>query len=357
MILAGDIGGTKTLLALYDWKDQRVEPVRQESYWSADYGSLEEVLTEFLEEESESITDIEIEEEATKSEESKTYPASSSSPTLTGACFGVAGPVLSNICRTTNLPWVIDGKKIAQHLEIKEARLLNDLEATAYGLMELQPDELESLNPSAFDPKTGTRALIAAGTGLGEAMLFWDGNRYHVHPSEGGHSNFAPNSDLEIELLRYLRTSYLHVSYDRVLSGPGIHTMYQFLRDTQKNEPTWFAERLPTGDPAVLITEAALTGKPEICAQSLKLFISIYGGEAANLALKTLAIGGVYLGGGIAPKILPLLRDGTFMKSFLDKGRHKRLMNKIPVHVILNPHTALLGAASVAAGRNQADSI
>jgi len=357
MILAGDIGGTKTLLALYDWKDQRVEPIRQESYWSADYGSLEEVLTEFLEEESESITEIESEDKPTESEESKTFPDSPSSPTLTGACFGVAGPVLNNICRTTNLPWVIDGQKIAQHLQIKNARLLNDLEVTAYGLMEVNPDELESLNPSAPAQTSGTRALIAAGTGLGEAILFWEGKRYHVCPSEGGHSNFAPNSDIEIELLRYLRTSYLHVSYDRVLSGPGLHTIYQFLRDTQKNEPTWFAERLPTGDPAALIAEAALTGKPEICAQTLKLFSSIYGAEAANLALKTLAIGGIYLGGGIAPKILPILRDGTFMKAFVDKGRYKRLMNKIPVHIILNPHTALLGAASVAAQLNQMESI
>ncbi|MDX1412186.1 MAG: glucokinase [Nitrospirales bacterium] len=355
MILAGDIGGTKTLLALYDWKDQRVEPVRQESYWSEDYGSLEEVLTEFLEEESEGIPDVEISQEPTNSEESKTSPEPSSSPTLTGACFGVAGPVLNNVCRTTNIPWVIDGQKIAQHLQMKNVRLLNDLEATAYGLMELHPDELESLNPSASDQTSGTRALIAAGTGLGQAILFWDGTRYLVSPSEGGHSDFAPNSDTEIELLRYLRTSFLHVSYDRVLSGPGIHTIYQFLRDTQKNEPTWFAERLPTGDPAALIAEAALSGKPDICAQTLKLFISIYGGEAANLALKTLAIGGIYLGGGIAPKILPLLRDGTFLKAFLDKGRYKRLLNKIPVHVILNPKSALLGAASVAAGHKQAE--
>ena len=162
---------------------------------------------------------------------------------------------------------------------------------------------------------------------------------------------------IEITNPIYYRTSYLHVSYDRVLSGPGIHTIYQFLRDTQKNEPTWFAERLPTGDPAALIAEAALSGKPEICAQTLKMFISIYGGEAANLALKTLSIGGVYLGGGIAPKILPLLRDGTFMKAYLDKGRHKRLLNKIPVHVILNSQTALLGAASVAARLDQTDSI
>ena len=191
------------------------------------------------------------------------------------------------------------------------------------GSRELNPDEIEPLNPSAPGQTSGTRALIAAGTGLGEAILFWNGREYQVCPSEGGHSNFAPNSDLEIDLLRYLRTSYLHVSYERVLSGPGLHTIYQFLRDTQKNEPTWFAERLPTGDPAALISEAALSGKPEICTQALKLFVSIYGAEASNLALKTLAIGGIYLGGGIAPQILPLLRDGTFIKAFVDKGRYK----------------------------------
>ena len=359
MILAGDIGGTKTLLALYDWKDQRVEPLREESYWSADYASLEEVLNEFLEEDSKDFPGIES-EEAPSGQEGSTEPSnspSSGSPTLTSACFGVAGPVLNNISRTTNLPWVIDGQKIADHLQLKRVRLLNDLEATAYGLMELHADELESLNPSAPAQATGTRALIAAGTGLGEAILFWDGKRYQVCPSEGGHSNFAPNSDIEIELLRYLRTSYLHVSYERVLSGPGLHTIYQFLRDTQKNEPTWFAERLPTGDPAALIAEAALTGKPEICAQALKLFISIYGAEAGNLALKTLAVGGIYLGGGIAPKILPILQDGTFIKAFGDKGRYKRLMNTIPVHVILNPNTALIGAASVARQLDQSESV
>ena len=352
MILAGDAGGTKTLLALFDWKDERVEPIREESYWSADYSSLEEILTEFLQEESETSTDDDSEETPLDSEEvssSKDSLPPSPRPAITAACFGVPGPVLNNTCRTTNLPWVIEGEKIAQHLQIKTASLLNDLEATAYGLMVLRPDELESLNSSAPAQTSGTRALVAAGTGLGEAILFWDGERHHVCASEGGHTDFAPNSDLEIELLRYLRTSYLHISYERVLSGPGLHTIYQFLRDTKKNEPTWFAERLPTGDPAALIAEAALTGKPEICVQALGLFVSIYGAEAANLALKTLAIGGIFLGGGIAPKILPFLRNGTFMKAFIAKGRYKRLLNTIPVHVILNPNTALLGAAAVAA--------
>ena len=351
MILAGDIGGTKTLLALFDWKDERVEPIREESYWSADYSSLEEILTEFLEEESETTIDSDSGEtpDSEEAPASKDSSLPSSRPAITAACFGVPGPVLNNTCRTTNLPWVIEGEKLALHLQIKTASLLNDLEATAYGLMVLRPDELESLNASSPARTSGSRALLAAGTGLGEAILFWDGERHHVCASEGGHTDFAPNSDLEIELLRYLRTSFLHISYERVLSGPGLHTIYQFFRDTKKNEPTWFAEKLPTGDPAALIAEAALTGKPEICVQALGMFVSIYGAEAANLALKTLALGGVYLGGGIAPKILPFLRNSTFMKAFIAKGRYKRLLNTIPVHVILNPNTALLGAATFAA--------
>ena len=359
MILAGDIGGTKTLLALFDWKDERVEPVREESFYSADYESLEEVLTEFLQDDSDApIADSESDTpESQESSAPQNLPSSNPSPTITAACFGVPGPVLDNTCRTTNLPWVIEGDKVAQHLQIKTARLLNDLEATAHGLMVLRPEEIESLNPSAPARPSGTLALVAAGTGLGEATLFWDGERHHVCPSEGGHADFAPNSDLEIELLRYLRTSYLHISYERVLSGPGLHTIYQFLRDTKKNEPTWFAEKLPTGDPPALIAEAALTGKPDICVQALGLMVSIYGAEAANLALKTLAIGGVYLGGGIAPKILPFLNNGTFMKAFTAKGRYKRLLSKIPVHVILNSDTALLGAAAFAARARKNESL
>ena len=348
MILAGDIGGTKINLALYDWDKERVDPIREDTVWTADYESLEEVLTEFLEEPTSAEPDPDDPLEGT--EDSSTKPSSSESP-LTAACFGVPGPVLNNICRTTNIPWTIEGDKLAEFLKIPQVRLLNDLEATAYGLQLLQPDELEDLNPDApSPPPDGTRALLAAGTGLGESMLLWTGKEYHICPSEGGHADFAPNNDLEIELLRYLRTNYLHVSYERVLSGPGLHLIYQFLRDTKKNEPTWFAEKLPTGDPTAFIAEAGLEGKPDICKNALQMFVSIYGAEAGNMALKTLAMGGVYIGGGIAPKILPALQDGTLMKSFLAKGRYKRLLSKIPVRVILNPHTALLGAASMAAG-------
>ncbi len=348
MILAGDIGGTKINLALYDWEKGRVDPIREDTVWTADYESFEEVLTEFLEEPAGAESDS---DELSEDDDDSSTKASSPQSPLTGACFGVPGPVLNNTCRTTNIPWTIEGDKLAEFLHIPQVRLLNDLEATAYGLPFLEPDEIEDLNSNApSPPPDGTRALLAAGTGLGESLIVWTGKDYQICPSEGGHADFAPNNDLEIELLRYLRTSYLHVSYERVLSGPGLHLIYQFLRDTQKNEPTWFSEKLPTGDPATLIAEAGLEGKPDICKNALQLFVSIYGAEAGNMALKTLAMGGVYIGGGIAPKILPTLQDGTFMKSFLAKGRYKRLLGKIPVRVILNPHTAILGAASVAAG-------
>ncbi len=350
MILAGDIGGTKINLALYDWDKERVDPVREDTVWTADHESLEEILTEFLEEPAHA--DFISDEAADETDDPLpgVTPPSPLGP-LTAACFGVPGPVLNNTCRTTNIPWTIEGGKLAEFLNIPRVCLLNDLEATAYGLQLLRPDEIEDLNPNApSPPPDGTRVLLAAGTGLGESLLLWTGKDYHICPSEGGHADFAPNTDLEIDLLRYLRTSYLHVSYERVLSGPGLHSIYQFLRDTKKNEPTWFAEKLPTGDPAALIAEAGLTGKPDICKEALQLFVSIYGAEAGNMALKALALGGVYLGGGIAPKILPALREDTFMKAFLAKGRYKRLLAKMPVRVILNPHTALLGAASVAAG-------
>lgn len=355
MILAGDVGGTKVLLALFEWADERGEPVWQERYWSADYESLEDVLIEFFEEYARASASSESDDESDHGDQPGSIGAEveetkkAGPPSITAACFGVAGPVIDNVCRTTNLPWVVDGGRLAARFHIPHVRIVNDLEATAYGLLELREDEFEALNPSVSSQHPGTRALVAAGTGLGEAILFWDGTRHLVCPSEGGHTDFAPNNDDEIELLRYLRTSYVHVSYERVLSGPGLYTIYQFLRDTKKNEPTWFAEKLSTGDPAALITEAALSGTPDICVQAVSMFISIYGAEAGNLALKTLARGGVFLGGGIAPKIVPLLKDGAFLRAFTAKGRYKRLLSSIPVHVILNPDTALLGAASLAA--------
>jgi glucokinase len=341
MILAGDIGGTKTNLALYDWKTERVEPARGESYASADYASLEDILEEFL--------NPPPEPSDKKDDEAQDAPAEQEPLILDAACFGVAGPVIENTSKTTNLPWVVDGAALSKRFTIPHVRLLNDLEATAYGVLVLKADEVDVLN-AGTPPKTkGAMALIAAGTGLGEAMLFWDGKTYKPMPSEGGHSSFAPTSDLEIDLLRYLRTQHTHVSYERVLSGMGLHAIYEFLRDTKKNEPTWLAEKIKVGDPAAIIAEAGLKKQAEIAVQTLDMFATIYGAEAGNLALKAMALDAVYVGGGIAPRLLAKLKDGMFMKAFADKGRYKKLLAGIPVRVITNPKAALLGAASVAA--------
>lgn len=347
MILAGDIGGTKTNLALYEWAKDRVEPVRLESFASGDYQTLEEILAEFLSPPSRPLSTVSPESEETSGGRSPSeQPAESI--TVTAACFGIAGPIIDNRCQTTNLPWIIDGTAIATRFDIPRVQLLNDLEATAYGIVWLRPDELEVLNVGNPPKKRQAFALIAAGTGLGESILFWDGKSYRPMPSEGGHADFAPSNDQEIDLLRYLRAQYLHVSYERILSGPGLHALYEFLRDTKKNEPTWLAEKIKAGNPAAEIAQAGLQGQAEIAKQALDMFTSIYGAEAGNLALKALSMDGVYVGGGIAPKLITKLKDGTFMKAFTNKGRYKRLMSQMPVQVIMNQHTALLGAASVA---------
>jgi glucokinase len=347
MIVAGDIGGTKTHLALFDWKKDRVEPVRLESFHSADYTSLDDMLTEFLAPPTahQSIDDVAAEKgDAVEAERPAETPQK-----IDAACFGIAGPVIDNRCQTTNLPWIVDGATLAKQFDIPRVKLLNDLEAMAYGVLLLRPDEVEVLNVGTPPAQNQALALIAAGTGLGESILFWNGSRYQPTPSEGGHADFAPNNDNEIELLRHLRSSYLHVSYERVLSGPGLHAIYDYVRDSKKNEPTWLAEQIKAGDPAAAIAAAGLNGQAEIAKQALDLFASIYGAEAGNLALKGMTLNGVYVGGGIAPKLLAKLKDGTFMKSFTNKGRYKRVMSSIPVKVVMNQKTPLLGAASVAA--------
>ncbi len=349
MILAGDIGGTKTNLALFDWTTERVEPVRAQTFYSGDYANLEEVIEEFL-----TLSDApSVEADATPAEPAP-QPDETSKPhagltSVDAACFGVAGPVIDNRCQTTNLPWVVSGKELAGRFAIPHVRLLNDLEATAYGLLRLRPDETVVLNAGHPPKAKHCIGLIAAGTGLGEAVLVWTGAGYQPFASEGGHCDFAPNSDLEIDLLRHLRSQYLHVSYERLLSGPGIHAIYEFVRDTKKNEPTWLAEKIRAGDAPAVIAEAGLAGQAEIAKQTLDIFAGVYGAEAGNLALKVMALDGIYIGGGIAPKLLPKIQDGTFMRAFTNKGRYKRLMSAIPVRVIMNQQTALLGAASVAA--------
>lgn len=350
MILAGDIGGTKTYLGLFEPSTNGVESVREEKFWNSDFESLEEILTEFLNAPPKDPDETEDPEELLDDDETSTTATESSTQiSIDAACFGIAGPIQNNRCRATNLPWVIDGHTLTKHLDTSTVRLLNDVEAMAYGVLVLGEDETELVHGPATTKSDATKGLVAPGTGLGEAILFWDGHRYHPISSEGGHASFAPNTDAEIDLLRYLRTSYLHVSFERVLSGDGLHTIYQFLRDTKQNEPTWLAEKLLTGDPAALIAEAGLTGKPDICVQALELFVSILGGEAGNMALKGLATGGVYIGGGIAPKILPKLREERFSQAFVSKGRYKRFLSAIPVYVILNDKAALLGSASFAA--------
>jgi glucokinase len=349
MILAGDIGGTKTHLALFEWTTDRVEPLRLETFHSADYTALEDMLEEFLVPPKPPTTVDELQQSANDSLESDSEIKPDEPVKIDAACFGVAGPVIQNLSHTTNLPWIVDGAAIAKRFEIPRVRLLNDLEAMANGILMLRPDELVTLNAGTPPSQKQAIALIAAGTGLGESILFWDGTRYKAVPSEGGHADFAPNSDNEIELLRHVRSQYLHVSYERVLSGPGLHAIYEYVRDTKKNEPTWLSEKIKAGDPAAEIAEAGLKGQAEIATQTLDLFASIYGAEAGNLALKAMAINGLYLGGGIAPKLLSKLKDGTFMKAFTNKGRYKRLMSNIPVHVVINQRTGLIGAASTAA--------
>ncbi len=320
MILAGDIGGTKTLLALCDDAGGTFSRVREESYPSRDFSSLEEILRRFLTREPRG--------------------------PLRAACFAVAGPVIEGRTKTTNLPWELDERHLAGVLETN-VTLLNDIEGMAYGLLSIGVEELEVLQPGLS--RQGNIALIAAGTGLGEAIVVRAGERYHVIASEGGHTDFAPRSDREIALLSYVRKEYGHVSYERILSGPGLHTIYRFLRDSGvAPEPVWLRERLTTGDPSTEISEVALSAGHPLCTAALDLFVSIYGAEAGNLALTSLALGGVFVAGGIAPKILPKLRDGSFVTAFADKGRMADLMRSLPVSVVLNPHVALIGAATVA---------
>jgi glucokinase len=351
MILAGDIGGTKTHLALYEWTTERIDPLRFETFHSADYASLDEMLTEFLAPAQPALAMDQLEQ--AKQEDATSASEAPAALSLQAACFGVAGPVFENHSRTTNLPWVVDGPELSKRFDIRHVQLINDLEAMAYGILLLRPDELVTLNVGTPPAQQQAIALIAAGTGLGESILFWDGTRYRPMPSEGGHTDFAPNSDQEIDLLRHVRSQYLHVSYERVLSGPGLVAIYEYLRDAKKNEPTWLAEKIKAGDAAAEIAEAGLKGQAEIAKQALDLFASIYGAEAGNLALKAMAINGVYLGGGIAPKLLAKLKDGTFMKAFTNKGRYKRLMSQIPVHVVTNQTTGLLGSAAMAARLSQ----
>jgi glucokinase len=322
MILAGDIGGTNTRLAFFEMEGERPRVVAEQVYPSRQLNSLEEIVRRFVSD----------------------YPQS-----ISVACVGVAGPVRDGKAKTANLPWVIDQKELAAALDNVQVILINDLEANAYGLAVLAENDFVVLNAGAEDAQ-GNEAIISAGTGLGEAALHLEGNTRRPIASEGGHSDFAPHGELQIELFRYLEAQYSHVSCERVLSGPGLLNIYKFLSDTGRfEEPAWLAEEMREKDPSATISRMALEEKSELCAQALETFVSIYGSEAGNLALRMLATGGVFLGGGIAPKIVEKLRAAVFMESFTAKGRMRPLMESIPVRVIMNDQTALLGAAVHAA--------
>ncbi|MES2345829.1 MAG: glucokinase [Chlamydiota bacterium] len=308
MILAGDIGGTKTHLALFE----KGKILKEEKYASKEFAGLEEILFLFLK----------------KSDSPKK------------ACFGIAGPIRNGRCQATNLPWMINAKELEQKLKIDAIFLINDLEANAYGIKCLSSQEFYPLNEGSSD-SLGNQVLISAGTGLGEAGLYWDGEKHHPFACEGGHADFSPQSELDMELLRYLRKKFGHVSCERILSGPGIYQLYRFLIDLRLEAPS---EDFGEVDPAQVITERALKKECKTCVRTLKWFTMLYGAEAGNLALKMFSVGGVYIGGGIAPKILPALKTGDFMKAFIDKGRFSTLLSQISVKVILNQNTALLGA-------------
>jgi glucokinase len=320
-ILVGDIGGTNTRLAIIEIVKGHFNFLAEETFPSREEPSLESALRKFL--------------------SNPIHP-------ITRACLGVAGPVRYGRSEATNLPWVIDSQELARQLNLPRVGVINDWEAGAYGIAALGTKGFEVLNQGTPDAK-GNRAIIAAGTGLGEVGLFWDDKEYRPFASEGGHVDFAPRNHLEMDLLDYLLKRHSRVSVERVISGPGLFNIYQFLKDTGRGEePTWLLDQMRHKDPPVVITENALGGKSSLCTQALDLFVSLYGAEAGNLALKVMATGGVYLGGGIVPKIIAKLRDPVFMNAFTAKGRMRPLLQAIPVRVILSPRIALLGAARCA---------
>jgi len=317
MILAGDIGGTKTCLGLFRITNGRLHLKFEQTFLSKRYPKLEAILRDFLKDQKE----------------------------IDSACFGIAGPVIEDRVVTTNLPWHLDRRSLQRELSFGNVALINDLVANAYGIALLKKSDFVLLNTGK--KIKGNAVLISAGTGLGEAILFWDGKRYIPSSSEGSHAEFAPRNHLEMELLEYLFSIFHHVSYENILSGEGLFRVYQFLRDIKGYgpEPQWLSRRMAQEDSAKVISETARRRANKLCVTALNMFTSIYGAAAGNLALQAMAVGGVYVGGGISPKIIWKLKDGTFIQAFRDKGRLSDVVNRIPVKVIMNDRTALLGAA------------
>lgn len=323
MILAGDVGGTKTILALYDRGLQGWDCLKKSVFSSADYSEFIQLLTEFVDDERSAISAV---------------------------CIGVAGPIVNGDCSTTNLPWVLRRKEIGKVVNTPAVRLLNDLEAVAWGLLAMPRSEFIELNPHAIPVEHEVCAVLAAGTGLGEAIITYNGSGYQVIASEGGHADFAPTDAQQIGLLSYLMKKYNgHVSYERLLSGEGLINIYTYLKDIgiAKADPN-LEDKFLTHDPASIIGAAGVEGQDPLCGEALNLFCRIYGAEAGNLALKCLPKGGVYIAGGIAIKILPCLKKSEFLSGFLNKGRSRKVLENLPINLCTNPEAALFGALKYA---------
>jgi glucokinase len=327
MILAGDVGGTKTVLAVYESGVGTLEKVVEETVPSLGT-SLDTIIADFV---------------------ARHHVAG-----LTRACFGVPGAVVDGVCKTTNLPWTIEESTLSRSLGVARVRLLNDLQAAAYGMLHLDDSELVYLNPGRTLDRRRNLAVIAAGTGLGEALLVWDGERHIPMASEGGHASFSPQSELEVALLRFLQKKHHgHVSWERVLAGPGLASIYEFLREHYADnggpgESPAVRERMQREDMGAVVGIEAVKGQDALCVAAAQLFCALYGAEAGNLALKGLATGGVFIGGGIAPKLLPVLKESAFLANFVDKGRFRGLLSGIPIVVAQNDKAPLIGAAQYA---------
>lgn len=324
-VLAGDIGGTKVNLALFRERGGTLSLVHETRFESRNYSGLEQILEEF---------------------------AKTGLARPTHACFGIAGPVKDGKCQLTNLPWSVEVERLKDQLDIQQVWLINDLAAMACAIPFLQEDEVCVLQPG--EEEEGRMVILAAGTGLGQAFLIPNGKgQFLVIDSEGGHSDFAPRHALETDLLHFFQKEFERVSVERVLSGSGLYTIYQFIREIRSyDEPDWLTRQFEEEDhPGVVITRNGLEGTSAACQESLDMFVSIYGAVAGNLALQVLASGGVYVGGGIAPRIISRMTGGRFMEEFLDKGRFQSFLETVPVKVILNEKAPLLGAAQYALGK------
>jgi len=319
MILAGEIGATRTRLAAFETQGNKLQQVVEKIYMSQEHSGLPEIISDFIRTEG--------------------IPVQS-------ACFGVAGPVRAGSSKISNLPWIIDSRELTRQLKLNSVGLINDLEAYAYGIDALESKDFIALSEGSEDAE-GNRAVISARTGLGVAGLYWDGFRHHPFACEGGHADFAPRNELEMELLGYLQKKYGRISCERILSGPGIKNIYDFLRDTKKeDEPQWLREQISGApDPPALISQIALENKSSICDRTLSIFVSIYGAETGNCALHFMATGGIFIGGSIAAKIVPKMKDPIFMQSFLNKGRMEPLLKEMPVKIVLNDDSGIIGAA------------